>query len=77
MAPEIAGASAETEQGGLKWPLQKNTLVVVFDQPEEAQNFLKTPWCRSPKAVGSSTARSTPCSATTPASSPSGATSRC
>jgi len=30
-----------TGQGGLKWPLETNMLVVVFDHPEEAQNFLK------------------------------------
>lgn len=41
MAPQITGASEKTEQGGLKWPLEPNTLVVVFDRPEEAQNFLK------------------------------------
>jgi hypothetical protein len=41
MAPEVTGASEQSDHGGLKWPLETNTLVVVFDRPEEAQNFLK------------------------------------
>src|SRR5688500_14988905 len=41
MASKTAGASDQTEQGGLKWPLETNTLIVVFEHAEEAQSFQK------------------------------------
>lgn len=41
MAPQTTGTPDQTEKGGLQWPLPTNTLVVVFDQQEEAQSFLK------------------------------------